>query len=201
MLVWAKPLICLLLAQLSWADSFTAIEAASRKIQSIDAEFTQTKQLKMLARPLESEGRLYYRRPGEFRWEYTKPIQSILIKNKHGTKRVTWRNGRFEAESEARLLPVQRVLEQLEHWLRGDFTQGTAFEARLISGATARVELKPRDKALSQYVSLVNVVLSSTPGVVDGIEIWEGPESVTKIQLKHVKLNQPLPVNAFELPK
>lgn len=201
MLAWANPLICLLFAQLSWADSFATIENASRKVQSIDAEFTQTKHLKMLTRPLASEGRLYYRRPGEFRWEYTSPIRSVLIKNKQGTKRVTWRNGKFEPEAEAKLLPVQRVLDQLERWLRGDFGQDAVFEARLVNDAAPRVELKPRDPAMRQYIQLVTVVFSSTPGVVDSIEIWEGPESVTKIKLKNVKLNLPLSANIFELPK
>lgn len=201
MLVWAKPLVCLLLAQLSWADNFSAIEVASRNVHSIEAAFIQTKHLKMLARPLRSEGKLYYRRPGEFRWQYDSPIQSVLIKNKQGTKRVTWRGGKFEPEAEAKLLPVQRVLEQLEQWLRGDFSQSTVFEARLVKGPPARVELEPRDKTLSQYIQRVSVVFSDTPGVVESIEIWEGPESVTKIKLEKVKLNQPLPPNAFELPK
>lgn len=201
MLAWAKPFVWLLLAQLSWADSFAAIEAASRNVQSIEAAFIQTKQLKMLARPLRSEGKLYYRRPGEFRWEYEAPIRSVLIKNKQGTKRVTWRGGKFEPEADAKLLPVQRILEQLEQWLRGDFSQSTLFAARLVKGPPARVELEPRDKALGQYIQKVNVVFSNTPGVVESIEIWEGPESVTKIRLEKVKLNQPLPANAFELPK
>jgi len=201
MFIGATTLVCLLLAQLSWADSFASIEAESRKVQSIEAEFTQTKELKMLSKPISSVGRLYYRRPAEFRWEYSAPIRSVLIKNKHGIKRVTWRGGKFEPEAETKLMPVQRVLDQLEQWLRGDFSQSTVFQAKLVQGTPTRVELKPREKSLAQYIQVVQVILSNTPGIVDGIEIWEGPDSVTRIKLKNVRLNQPLPPHVFELPK
>lgn len=201
MFIGAKILFCLFVGQLSWADSFAAIEAESRKVQSIEAEFTQTKELKMLSKPISSTGRMYYRRPAEFRWEYAAPIRSVLVKNKQGVKRVTWRGGKFEPEADAKLMPVQRVLEQLEQWLRGDFSRSTVFEAKLIPGTPTRVELRPREKSLAQYIQAVQIILSSTPGAVDGIEIWEGPDSVTRIKLKNVKLNQPLPPHVFELPK
>lgn len=200
MLIWAKSLGLFLLAQLAWTDSFASIESASRSVQSVTAEFTQTKHLKMLARPITSEGKLYYHRPGEFRWEYVTPIKSVLIKNKRGISRVTWRGGKFQAEAETKLKPVQMVLEQMEQWLRGDFTKSTLFEPSLEAGPPARVKLVPRDKALSQFIQFVYVSMSTTPGVADSVEIWEGPDSVTRLKLKNVKLNQPLPAHIFEIP-
>lgn len=193
-------MVCLLLAQLGWTDSFASIEAASRSVHSVSAEFTQTKHLKMLTRPITSEGKLYYHAPGEFRWEYTTPIRSILVKNRLGVQRVTWRGGKFQPDAEAKLKPVQMVLEQMEQWLHGDFSQTTLFEASLEAGPPARVKLVPRDKALSQFINVVYVVMSTTPGVVDSIEIWEGPDALTRLKLKNVKLNQKLPAHTFEVP-
>jgi outer membrane lipoprotein-sorting protein len=37
--------------------------------------------------------------------------------------------------------------------------------------------------------------------MVDGIEIWEGPDAVTRLKLKNVKLNQKLPARVFEVPQ
>jgi outer membrane lipoprotein carrier protein len=200
MLAWAATMVCLLLAQPSWTESFVSIEAASHAVHTVSAEFTQTKHLKMLARPITSEGKLYYRRPGEFRWEYTTPIKSILVRNKQGLHRVTWRGGRFQSDAEAQLKPVQMVLEQMEQWLRGDFSQSTLFAASLEPGPPARVKLRPRDDALGQFINYVYVVMSTTPGVVDSIEIWEGPDAVTRLKLKNVKLNQSLPASIFAVP-
>ena len=200
MLTWGKTMLCLVLAQLGWTDSFATIEAASRKVHSVAAEFTQTKHLKMLARPITSEGRLYYEEPGKFRWEYATPIKSVLIKDKRGVHRVTWRAGKYQPDAEAKLRPVQMVLEQMEQWLHGDFSQATLFQSTLEAGPPARVKLVPREKALGQFIQVVYVVLSSTPGVVDSIEIWEGPDAVTRIKLKNVKLNEKLPQQTFEVP-
>jgi outer membrane lipoprotein carrier protein len=201
MLIWAKTMICLLVAQLGWTESLASIEATSRTVQSISAEFTQTKHLKMLTKPITSEGKLYYQAPGEFRWEYTAPIKSILVKNKQGVHRVTWRGGKFQPDAEAKLKPVQMVLEQMEQWLHGDFSQTTLFVASLEAGPPARVKLVPRDKALSQVINVVYVIMSTTPGMVDGIEIWEGPDAVTRLKLKNVRLNQKLPARVFEVPE
>ena len=92
------------------------------------------------------------------------------------------------------------ILEQMEQWLRGDFSQVALFEPSLEAGPPARVKLKPRDKRIAQFIQEVYVVMSSTPGVVDSSEIWEGSDSVTRIKLNNVKLNQNLPARAFELP-
>jgi outer membrane lipoprotein-sorting protein len=202
MLAWAKTTAFLLLAPMTWTESLASIEAASRNVHSVSAEFTQTKHLKMLKRPITSEGKLYYHRPAEFRWEYTSPIKSILVKNKQGIARVTFRGGKFEPDAEAKLKPVQLVLEQMEQWLRGDFSQSTLFAAALETGepgSPARVKLTPREASLRQFIQVVYVVMSSTPGVVDSIEIRENADGVTRLQLKNVKLNQPLPAHIFEV--
>jgi outer membrane lipoprotein-sorting protein len=199
MLAWFKTSAYLLLAQLTWTESLASIEVASRNVQSVSAGFTQTKHLKMLTKPITSEGKLYYHRPSEFRWEYTSPIKSILVKNKQGISRVTFRGGKFQPDAEAKLKPVQMVLEQMEQWLRGDFSQSKMFEATLEQGPPVRVKLTPRDKALNQFIQVVYVVMSTVPGVADSIEIWESADAVTRLKLKDVKLNQPLPPHVFDV--
>jgi hypothetical protein len=185
---------------LAWADSWTSIRTAAQRVNSLAAEFSQTKQLKILAHPIRAEGRLYYQRPGRIRWEYTEPIRSVLISNQEGIRRLTWRGGRYHPDADAKLKPVQMVLGQLELWLRGDFSKSTLFVATLEAGPPVRVKLVPRDKGLGKLIAAVYVVLSVTPGVVDTIEIWEGPDAVTRIQLKNVKVNQPLPARTFQPP-
>ena len=115
------PLLVPLL--LAWTQSWSSIQNAARSISTMQAEFVQTKHLKILARPITSEGRIFYRRPGDIRWEYTTPIKSIMVKNKRGIRRVTWRAGEYHSDAEAKLRPVQMVLDQIELWLRGDFAQ------------------------------------------------------------------------------
>ena len=185
---------------LAWTDDWATIEKAARDVSTIQADFSQNKQLKMLAHPVRAEGKLFYRRPGEIRWEYTSPIKSVLISNQKGIRRVTWRGGKWQPDADAKLKPIQTVLGQIGLWLRGDFSQSTLFVPTLEPGPPARVKLVPRDKALGKFITVVYVVLSDTPGVVDTIEIWEGPDAVTRLKLRNVKLNQPIPPRTFQPP-
>jgi outer membrane lipoprotein carrier protein len=185
---------------LAWTESWTSIRTAAQGVNTLAADFTQSKQLKMLAHPIRSEGKLYYQRPGNIRWEYTSPIKSVLISTKQGVVRLTWRGGRYQPDADAKLKPVQMVMAQLEHWLSGDFSNTTLFVPTLEAGPPRRVKLTPRDQALSKFITAVYVTFSTTPGVVDTIEIWEGPDAVTRIQLKNAKVNQPLPARTFQPP-
>jgi outer membrane lipoprotein-sorting protein len=185
---------------LASTDNWSSIQEAARKVTSVQADFIQTKHLKMLARPITAEGKLYYRKPGELRWEYTGPIKSVLIKNKRGISRMTWRDGAYRADAEAKLKPVQLVLEQMELWLQGDYVQSTLFTATLEAGPSPKIKLVPKNKSLGSLITAVYVFLAEQPGAVDSIEIWENQDSVTRIKLKNVKLNGTFPAKVFEPP-
>ena len=194
--------LLLLLAPILLApnDNWSSIQEAARKVTAVQADFIQTKHLKMLARPITAEGKLYYRKPGELRWEYTGPIKSVLIKNKRGISRMTWRDGAYRADAEAKLKPVQLVLEQMELWLQGDYVQSTLFTATLEAGPSPKIKLVPKNKSLGSLITAVYVFLAEQPGAVDSIEIWENQDSVTRIKLKNVKLNGTFPAKVFEPP-
>ncbi len=198
--IFGSLLLLLAPILLAWTDSWASIQAAARKVTAVQAEFVQTKHLKMLARPVSAAGKLYYRKPGELRWEYTGPIKSVLVKNKRGISRMTWRDGVYRADAEAKLKPVQLVIEQMELWLQGDYVQSTLFEATLEAGPPPRVKLVPRNQSLGNFIAAVYVYLASQPGAVDSIEIWENQDSVTRIKLKNVKLNGTFPAKVFEPP-
>jgi outer membrane lipoprotein carrier protein len=184
----------------AWTDDWSSIRRAAGDVSTIQAEFSQTKQLKLLVNPIRAEGKLAYRRPGEIRWEYAGPIKSVLISNKQGVRRFTWRGGRYQSDGDAKLKPIQMVLGQMELWLRGDFSQSQLFAPALEPGPPARVKLVPRDKSLGKFITAVYVFLSETPGIVDTIEIWEGQDAVTRLKLKNVKVNQPIPPRTFQPP-
>jgi Outer membrane lipoprotein-sorting protein len=72
-------ILCCCLFLLGWADSLEQIQAEAEKIQSIKAEFVQTKRMPILSKPLVSTGAFYFLAPESVRWEYASPVQSILL--------------------------------------------------------------------------------------------------------------------------
>jgi outer membrane lipoprotein-sorting protein len=182
----------------AWTDDWAAIRAAAANVRSLQADFTQTKRLKILKRPIVAHGKFYYRRPGQIRWEYTSPVKSVVLLDGSGLRRYTWRGNRWVRDAGANLGPVQAVLREMDLWMRGDFSSSKVFTPRLSPGSPARIHLSPRDAALKKYVSGIDLILSTTPGVVDGIDISEGPGASTRIDMERVKLNQRIPDKVFE---
>ncbi|MEI6609713.1 MAG: outer membrane lipoprotein carrier protein LolA, partial [Deltaproteobacteria bacterium] len=72
-------LLMLSLPLAAFADSFEQLRRESANIQTIQARFVQKKFMKILVKPLISEGRFYYVAPDSFRWEYLKPLRSVVI--------------------------------------------------------------------------------------------------------------------------
>lgn len=193
-LCWLLPILG------AWTDSWASIENAARTVTTVQAQFEQTKDIQLLSKPLMARGRFYFRRSGELRWEYSEPIKSVLLHGRDGVRRMTWRNGRYEPDAGTKVKPVQAVVAEMVLWLRGDFTKSTLFVPHLEPGLRPRIRLEPKDKAAQKLLTAVYVVLSPTPGVVECIEIWEGPEAVTRISLKNVKINRPIPDSLFRVP-
>ena len=51
----------------TWTDDWSSIRMAASQVNTVQAEFVQTKQLKVLKRPIVSKGTFYYQRPGKIR--------------------------------------------------------------------------------------------------------------------------------------
>ncbi len=182
---------------LAWGESLPEIRRAAEQIQSIQADFTQTKRLKILTRPLVSKGKLAYRRPQELRWEYASPIPSVLVASKDGIHRYLKRDGRFVEDSSAKLDSMKVVLSEINRWLAGDFEHSKAFHPVLHQGNPTRVELHPKDQTLARFVSKVVIALGKTPGTVESIDIFEGEDSSTHIEFTASRINEPLADSTF----
>ena len=53
--------------------------SAAEKIKTVQCDFTQTKQSKMLKGEQVSEGKMFCQQPDKLRWEYTSPRSSTLV--------------------------------------------------------------------------------------------------------------------------
>jgi outer membrane lipoprotein-sorting protein len=92
---------CLFLV--AWTDNWEQIRRESANVQSVQARFIQKKQLKILSRPLLSEGRFFFQAPASVRWEYTAPVRSILLMHGGSLKRYIQSGDEFAQEAGGRL--------------------------------------------------------------------------------------------------
>ena len=71
--------------------SISAVQSSEQApvlLQSIQADFTQEKHLKILSQPIISTGTFTFQRPQSLRWEYISPIRSILLMHGGEVKKI-----------------------------------------------------------------------------------------------------------------
>ncbi len=180
---------------LGWAASWEELETAAGTVTSIKAGFTQEKHMKILVRPLVSEGRLLFQGPDSLRWEYKHPVQSILLLHKGKTRRFVQKSGSLVEDASANLQSMQVVVQEITQWLNGRFDDNPMFTAVLEPGR--KIVMTPREESFARLIQRIEVLLSDRPAVIKSVMIFESEDSFTKLEFKDVILNQKLDDDLF----
>jgi len=180
---------------IGWADSWEELKSAAGTVTSVKAEFVQEKHMKILARPLVSEGILLFQGPDSLRWEYTQPIQSILLLHNGKTRRFVQKDGNLIEDASASLQSMQVVVQEITQWLNGRFDDNPAFAARLEPGR--KIVMTPREESFARLIQRIEIILSDRPAVITSVMIFENADSYTKLNFKDVILNQKLDDRLF----
>lgn len=178
-----------------WADTWEAIREGTGTIRTIRADFVQEKHLSILSKPFVSKGVFHYQAPDSLRWEYTSPVRSILLMHKGKMKRYTdTGDGLVEA---AQMDPqgMQIMLQQIASWLGGRFSEDPTFDAALKPNRT--IVLTPKEEGISRIIQHIDLGLSDTPGIIRSVEIYEGEDSVTRIEFENALINQEIEESLF----
>jgi outer membrane lipoprotein carrier protein len=180
------------------ADDFEVLSKSAQNIKSISADFVQEKHLKILAKPLFSHGRLYFKAPSNIRWEYVTPVKTLTLMNKRGAIAYIWSEKKWmmdEAQSATRGI----VMDEINNWLAGHFQENPAFTLVYKPGPPPSVFLTPKED-MKNFISQIVLKLSKTTGMVEQVEIMEGHGNRSKITFKNEKLNVDIPDSLFEKP-
>jgi outer membrane lipoprotein-sorting protein len=175
---------------IGWADSWEELKSAAGTVTSVSSGFTQEKHMKILKRPLVSEGILLFQGPDSLRWEYKHPIQSILLLHNGKTRRFVQKNETLVEDASAKLQSMQVVVQEITQWLNGRFDDNPAFAARLESGR--KIVMTPREESFARLIQRIEILLSDRPAVIKSVIIYENEDSYTKLDFKDVILNQKL---------
>ena len=172
-----------------------AQQAPPIQLRSIKADFTQEKNLKILARPLVSTGSFTFQAPQSLRWEYRTPIHSILLMHEGKIKKFVERDGKLTEDQSMGLDSMQVVLSEIGGWLDGRFTDNAMFTVSFPDKKT--VLLTPKEKGLAALISSIELKLADQAGLLDAVTIFEGPDSSTRLTFSNRALNQEIPASLF----
>lgn len=189
---------CLLVCLILFLTSGSA--CATEKpvhLHSVQADFTQETHLKILSRPLVSQGVFAFQAPQSLRWEYYSPLHTIMLMQNGRMEKFIERNGRFEQDKGMGAGSMQFILPEISSWLEGRFSDNPVFTTLRKDERT--IVLTPKEQGLQAVISAIELHLGQQEGVMDSVTIFEGPDAFTRLTFKNIVLNREIPENYFRM--
>lgn len=190
-------IISVLASTVSWSGQQETIRDPV-VLHSVQADFSQEKHLKILVRPLVSTGRFVFQAPGSLRWEYSRPLRSVLVMHDGRIKKYVEVNGELVEERGLRLDAMQVVLGEISGWLEGNFTENASFDVSYRDERT--VVLTPKKEGMRTFIQSIELGLAERAGLLDSVTIFEGADSFTRLLFSNSVLNQPVADSLFTGP-
>jgi outer membrane lipoprotein-sorting protein len=182
----------------SFADNFDQLRENAANIKTIKARFVQKKSMKILTRPLISEGLFYYAAPDSFRWEYLKPLKSVVIAYKGDTKRYISSGGKMIEDKTSGVQAMKIVLNEIAGWMNGKFDQNPSFAATLKEGVYTEITLTPVEKNMTGMIEKIKIILSKKEKAVKSVKIIENANAFTQIDFNDVQINRIISDKTFQ---
>lgn len=178
------------LAQTSTQNAIDEISKASGNISTLQADFTQTKKMKMLSNAMTSKGKMWCTQPNLFRWEYLTPNTSAFILNNgkvllKGGKR----NHTINVNRNRMLKELTRLM--IPNGLGKCLSEKKDFQVSVETKNNQHIlTLLPQSKELMQMFTQIILYYDRGQSVVTKVEMWEKNGDSTTIELSSININQ-----------
>jgi outer membrane lipoprotein-sorting protein len=181
------------------SEDWISLKETFRNIRSVKAEFLQKRYLKILTKPLLSEGKLFFYIPDSLRWEYLNPLRSVMLQKGSTVQVYNFSEGVWKPEMAQAVEARRMVLAEISEWFQGRFDESQAFKHVYSPGPPARVTMVPGE-GINRFIQRIEIVLSAKPGVIHRVEIEEPGGSRTSIEFRNVEINSSFSSEVFEKP-
>lgn len=190
---------CTALTALAQREAIDEICQASVRISTVQADFTQTKKMKMLSDVMVSRGKMWCTQPNLLRWEYQSPQPSSFILN---NGKVLLSKGQHD-----RIVNVNRnkMLRQITRLMMPDglgkcLTEEKDFQVSVQSeNAQHILTLLPQSKELKQMFTRLVLNYDRKQSVVTKIKMYEKGGDSSVIELTNIKTNQTIDESTYSL--
>ncbi len=191
--------MALFFAEIASAQDWATLKETFRNIRSVKAEFVQKRYLKILTKPLLSEGKLFFNIPNSLRWEYLTPLRSVMLQKGSTVRIYNFFEGEWKPEMPESVEATRMVLAEISQWFQGRFDESKSFKRLYSPGPPGRVTMVPGE-GINRFIQRIDIVLSARPGVIDRVEIEEPGGSRTSIEFRNVEINSSFSSEVFEKP-
>ncbi len=198
-------LIAITITPLLYAQEFDE-EAVKRKISeiaatvgSIECDFVQTKELKMLNDKMISYGKMYYEQGNKLRWEYTSPYTYTFILN-NSTVLIS-KNERDDLIDVNQNSIFKEIVRIMMSCVTGEgLTNERDFIVSISdAGSEWIADMTPQRKEMKKLFKRIILHFNKSEEMVSSVELIENNGDDTLIELKDTKKNSPIDAAIFTI--
>ncbi len=192
----ASALLFLLVPAVSLAEELTEVlsklQERYESITTLESEFTQEVSSRGMGRPETAKGKVWFKKPGKMRWEYSRPAGDLIV----GDGRTVWI---YQPDLNQ---AIEREVDAAASRMATDFLSGLGdlereFEARLApsKGDTWRLVLTPRDE--SPNVKTLALEIDKGSLLIRRTEVTDHFGTETMVEFRETSVNSPAPDALF----
>jgi outer membrane lipoprotein-sorting protein len=168
--------------------------------------FVQRKHLAILDVDLESEGMIFFRRPGFVRYEIIAPVRSLMVYDGKKVRCYAFSEGKWNLLNNPSATAIGQILRQIGRWIQGDFeADRKTFEIRVVPAPDGGgcIHLVPRSEALTKYLRRVEIYVVKTAAdyQVNRVILRESDVDRTDMRFRQERRNQEVPEGTFSTPE
>jgi outer membrane lipoprotein-sorting protein len=154
---------------------------------------------------LQSEGTIFFRRPGSVRYEILAPVRSVMTYDGKKVQCYTFTEGAWKRLNNPAVTAVGQVLRQIGRWIQGDFdSDRKMFDIDVVpaDNYAGCIRLTPRNEALAKYIQRVEVYVEKAPEYrVTRVVIRESEVDLTDMRFRQELRNPSIPEGTFSTPE
>lgn len=175
------------------------VNSIAEQTETIQCDFVQEKSLSFMTDKIVSEGRFFFKKEEQLRWEYTDPFSYIIILN-DGKLMIDDEGNQNEINLKSNKT-FQEINQLLTRSLQGDvLSQSDKFSYEIMEGEKQYlVKLTPTDQKMKEYMTRIDVYFDKADMMVAGVDMHEQSEDMTSIRFSKRKINESVPADMFRL--
>jgi outer membrane lipoprotein carrier protein len=181
-------------------DILKSIQQKMSRANTITADFIQIKKSDIFRSSIKSYGKFYMKKPSLLRWEFLKPVKSLLIINKNDL--IISDDSGVRKIDISSASSIKSVLYNIFFWF--DNTKSKLNNNFHVKSQENRlyytINLKPKSKSIKKFFSKIIISFLKTSGVIKKIVLKESvtSDSVT-ITFSNIKIGVIIPDRYFKI--
>ena len=170
----------------------------SKQTSSISSDFVQIKRLSFLEEDVQSEGKFYFQKENQLRWEYSKPYFYLIIFN-HDTILIQDENktNSYDAASNRMFREINNIMLSM---VNGTILESKNFDFEYFEDpSTYMLELIPLEEGMKEFLSKIRLFVNKNDYSVDELYMIEKSGDYTHIRFINKIMNEEIPEHIFDL--